>query len=145
MNAYKPGIKAILPNSRTSEMTDFLDGALYFGYPQNLPRLAWYTSGPTINWRDVPSLEFNDDAGEYQAMTQCLRAIGLNPIVVDLNGACWPGVSVVRVIVPELTAACVAAHPYLGHRRYYDPPRRPGDADHTMKFDDLNPDPIPFP
>lgn len=145
LNSYRPGHKNIRPDSLTTEMSDFLDGAVYFGYPENLPRLSWYTSGPVIDWQDVPSLDFGDETAEYDGMMECLRTSGLDPIVIDMSGACWPGVSVVRVIVPELTAACVAAYPTLGHPRYYDLPQRLGAADHRLMFDELNPDPIPFP
>jgi ribosomal protein S12 methylthiotransferase accessory factor len=145
LNAYKPGFKHIGPDSSTNEMTDFLDGAVYFGYPANLPRLAWYTSGAAIAWQDVPSLVFDDENAEYSGMLEWLRTSGLNPLVIDMDGACWPCVSVVRVIVPELTGACVAAHPYLGHPRYYDLPYQRGAADHRLTFGELNPDPIPFP
>jgi len=145
LNSYKPGFKHIRPDSRTTEMTDFLDGAIYFGYPENLPRLAWYTSGAVRTWQDVPSLEFDDESAEYGGILAWLHTSQLNPIVIDMSGACWPGVSVVRVIVPELTSACVAAHPYLGHPRYYNLPDQCGAANHPLTFDELNTDPIPFP
>jgi ribosomal protein S12 methylthiotransferase accessory factor len=145
LNAYRPGVRPIRADSPTSDMREFLDGALYFGYSENLPRLAWYTSGSSTAWADVPSLEFRDEVAEYDGVLELLRASGLDPIVIDMSGACWPGVSVVRVIVPELTAACVAAHPYLGHPRYSELPYRLGAADHALTFAELNPDPIPFP
>jgi len=145
LNSYKPGHKNIRPDSSITEMTDFLDGAIYFGYPENLRRLSWYTSGPGISWEDVPSLAFADENAEYDGIVDWLRTSGLNPIVIDMDGACWPGVSVVRTIIPELTPACVAAHAYLGHPRYYELPFELGAADHKLTFEELNPDPIPFP
>ena len=145
LNSYKPGHKPIRADSQTADMTDFLDGAVYFGYEQNLPRLSWYTSGGTVAWNDVPSFDFENEEAEYDRAPEWLRGAGLNPLVLDFSGACWPGVSVVRVIVPELTGACVAAHPYLGHPRYYEMPRRLGLRDRKLEFDELNSDPVPFP
>jgi ribosomal protein S12 methylthiotransferase accessory factor len=145
LNAYRPGAGAIRPDSCPAEMQDFLDGAVYFGFPENHDRLAWYRSGPAIQWNDVPSLDSAGDATEYEQALAWLRTSGLDPIVIDMDGACWPGASVVRVIIPQLTAACVAAHPFLGHPRYYELPRRLGVADRRLEFNDLNTDPIPFP
>lgn len=126
-------------DSSTGEMRQFLDGALYFGHEENRERLDWYLSeGGSIEWDAIPGLGSSADTG-------WLRAAGLAPVVIDLDGACWPGVHVVRVIVPQLTAACVAAHPYLGHSRYYTMPIRQGLTSRPLTFDDLNPDPIPFP
>jgi ribosomal protein S12 methylthiotransferase accessory factor len=145
LNLFKPGHKNIQARSITAEMTDFLDGAIYFGYPENRPRLDWYRSGPAISWDDVPSVQTEDTASEFHIVCEHIRSAGLRPIVFDMDGACWPGASVVRVMVPELTAACVAAHPYLGHPRYYELPLRLGAADRRLEFSDLNTDPIPFP
>lgn len=145
LHAYKPGVRPIMADSPTSSMREFLDGAIFFGYPENLPRLAWYTSGEGIAWDEVPSHVFETEAAEYAGMLALLRAAGLNPVVIDMGGAAWPGISVVRVIVPELTAACVAAHPYLGHPRYSLLPYQLGAADQPLSFAELNPDPVPFP
>jgi ribosomal protein S12 methylthiotransferase accessory factor len=145
LNSYKPGFKHIRADSKITEMTDFLDGAVYFGYPENQPRLSWYFSGPDIGWDDVPSVNFADEDAEYDWVIEWLKANSLNPIVINMNNDCWPDVSVMRIIVPELTPACVAAHAYLGHPRYYELPRQLGVSDHRLTFGELNPDPIPFP
>jgi ribosomal protein S12 methylthiotransferase accessory factor len=145
LNSYRPGKKCIRADSSTKEMTEFLDGAIYFGYAQNLRRFSWYVSSGTIAWNDVPTARLSDETSEYDYTTELLRQLGLKPIVLDFAAACWPGVSVVKVMIPELTAACVAAHPYLGHPRYYESPQRLGLANHRLAFGDLNEDPIPFP
>jgi ribosomal protein S12 methylthiotransferase accessory factor len=147
LNAYQPKRdKIITATSRTSEMTDFLDGTVYFGFRENIARLDWYTrSGSCIGWEAVPHLGCADEDEEYEAALLRLRKAGLNPVVIDLGSACWPGAHLVRVIIPEMTLACVAANPYLGHPRYYELPRSLGLADRRLRFGDLNPDPIPFP
>lgn len=144
---YKPrGIKNIQANSSLSEITEFFDAAIYYGYTDNLPRLSWYTVGErVVPWEVVPTYCFNDVAEEYEAAMNWLRAAQLRPILLDFSGACWPGVSVTKVFVPQLTQACIPSHPYLGHPRFYKLPQQLGTTDRTLEFRDLNPDPIPFP
>jgi ribosomal protein S12 methylthiotransferase accessory factor len=137
LNACATGTDQIGADSAADDMRQFLDGALFFGHAANLPRLDWYLSeGGAIHW-DAVSGPAPD--------SPWLNASGLRPVVIDLGGAAWPGVHVVRVIVPQLTAACVAAHPFLGHPRYYELPAQFGTARRRLRFDDLNTDPIPFP
>jgi ribosomal protein S12 methylthiotransferase accessory factor len=145
LNSYKPGAKQIQADSSTTEMNDFLDGSVFFGFPENLARLSWYTAGGAMRWADTPELDFADPAAEYDCVLAWLRQAGLTPIVLDFDAACWPGISVVRVLVPQLTLACVGAYPYLGHRRYYESMQRLGFADRRLEFSELNADPIPFP
>jgi ribosomal protein S12 methylthiotransferase accessory factor len=68
----------------------------------------------------------------------------LNPIVLDLGGACPPGMAITKVYVPGLTHACPPRNPTLGHPRFYEIPRQLGFSDRRLTFEDLNPDPIPF-
>lgn len=137
LNACASTDDEITAETAPDGMRQFLDGALYFGHAVNLPRLDWYLSaGGTIEWNAI-----NPPTPDWT----WLDASGLTPIVIDLDGAGWPGVHVVRVIVPELTAACVAAHPLLGHPRYYEMPLRVGAVQRRLHFDELNTDPIPFP
>ena len=106
LNAYRPKRdKVITAASRTSEMTDFLDGTVYFGFRENTPRLDWYTQGRRAasvgkTFRD---LGCPDEDEEYEAALRWLRKAGLNPVVIDLGSACWPGAHLVRVIIPEMT------------------------------------------
>jgi ribosomal protein S12 methylthiotransferase accessory factor len=138
LNSCASGTDQIAADSAPQQMRQFLDGALYFGHAANLPRLEWYLSGGgTISWDAIK--------GPTSFDRSWLTANGLRPIVIDLDGACWPGIHVIRVLVPQLTAACVAAHPYLGHPRYYDTPCRVGARQLPLRFDELNTDPIPFP
>jgi len=147
LNAYRSdGTKLISASSRTSEMTDFLDGTVYYGFEQNRAKLDWYAEGGSaIDWPDVPELSFDDEDSEYEAVLAMLRRAGLNPVVIDLGSACGDGTHLVRVIVPELTLASVGACPYLGHPRYYELPRDLGRSDRRLSFGELNADPVPFP
>lgn len=144
---YEPiGGKNIRPNSDASEMTDFIDATVYFGYADNLSRLSWYTAGErVVRWETVPTFSYNDVTESYEATLDWLRAARLRPIVVDFSGGCWPDMSVTKVLVPQLTQAGVPSHPYLGHSRFYELPQQLGFADRPLEFRDLNPDPLPLP
>jgi len=147
LKAYQPKhAKVISPTSQTSEMTDFLDGTVYFGFRENIKRLDWYTThGSRIGWDEVADFSGLDEDEEYEAILLWLRKAGFNPVVIDLGSACWPGVHLVRVIIPEMTLACVAANPYLGHPRYYELAHTLGLSERRLAFSDLNTEPIPFP
>jgi ribosomal protein S12 methylthiotransferase accessory factor len=133
-------------DSDVSELTAFFDAPLYFGHASNLPQLSWYTASErVVPWEAVPTFRFDNEAEEYEATMDWLRAAGIRPIVLDFNGACWPGMSVTKVLVPQPTQACIPSHPFLGHPRFYELPQRMGMADRVLEFRDLNPDPIPFP
>jgi ribosomal protein S12 methylthiotransferase accessory factor len=144
---FRPvGMKNIRADADVSELTDFFDAAVYFGYEENWPKLDWYmASEERLTWEDVPSLHFDREDEEYAAMLDRLHAAGFTPMVLDFSGACWPEVSVIKVLVPELTQACIPSHPYLGHPRFYELPRQLGLVDRRLTFRDLNPYPVPFP
>ncbi len=139
------GMRNIEASTDPSQMTDFSDAALYYGYAENLPRLSWYTAGQQVMpWDAVPTFSSQGVKEEYKSMTELLRALGLRLIVVDLGGNWWPDVFVTKVLLPQLTQAGVPSHPYLGHPRFYELARRLGVADRTLEYLDLNPDPVPF-
>lgn len=135
----------IQPGSPLNQMGDFLDATVYYGYRQNRRLLDWYQSGPVIPWNDVPSLDFATLDEEWAAVREWLIRDSLDPVIVDLDSACWPGACVVKVVVPELTSAWVPAEPFLGHRRYYELPRKIGIAGRALTYADLNDLPLPFP
>jgi ribosomal protein S12 methylthiotransferase accessory factor len=135
----------IRPESSRKSMGDFLDATIYYGYRENRALLDWYSAGKTIGWADVPSWKFATLDEEWNAVMEWLVRGGLNPVIVDLDSACWPAATVLKVIVPELTSACVPAEPFLGHPRYYGMPGTLGLASRPLKFEDLNDQPLPFP
>jgi ribosomal protein S12 methylthiotransferase accessory factor YcaO len=139
------GMRNIQASTDPSQMTDFSDAALYYGYVENHERLAWYIAGrQRTAWEEVPSLDSAEVAREYETISNLLRGLRLQPIVFDLRGDWWPEMSVTKVLLPQLTQAGVPSHPYLGHPRFYELVHRLGVADRPLSFSDLNPDPVPF-
>jgi ribosomal protein S12 methylthiotransferase accessory factor len=138
------GFKDIRADSDVSEMTDFFDAAIYYGYSENLHRLDWYRQATeTVRWEDVADQPFESSSDAYGQMLGWAREASLNPLIFDFSGACWPGVSVTKVFVPQLTQACLPSHPYLGHPRFYNLPAALGGR--RLRFEELNTDPVPFP
>lgn len=138
------GLKDIGVNSSVSEMTDFFDTAIYYGHVENLHKLDWYRgTAETIPWSEIPDHPAVDLDQAYEAALRWADDARLTPLVFDFSGACWPGVSVIKVLVPQLTQACVPSHPYLGHPRLLHPPSLLEDR--LLTYEDLNPNPVPFP
>lgn len=140
-----PG-KHIRPESPRSELTEFFDAVVYYGYGENRPLLEEFRrGGSSITWEDVPDHPFDDPHAELEAMVERLRACGVTPLIFDLGGAAWPGVHVIKTLLPQLTQAGVPSTPFLGHPRYYDLPKQLGRADRVLTYEDLNHAPVPLP
>ncbi|HEV2071438.1 MAG TPA: YcaO-like family protein [Acidimicrobiales bacterium] len=138
------GFKEIRADSTVSEMTDFFDTAMFYGFAENLPLLDWYRrTTETVDWADIPDYSALG-AGDacHMVLTQ-MRDMGMTPLAFEFTGASWPGVFVTKVFVPQLTQACLPSHPYLGHPRFYDLPFDAPDRERT--FATLNTNPVPFP
>ncbi|TML20412.1 MAG: hypothetical protein E6G32_10160 [Actinobacteria bacterium] len=146
LRAFQPtAMTAIAPDTDRSHMHDFFDVALYYGFPENHPRLSWYMEdGGVVDWAAVPSRQFGDLTEEYDAFLGLLAELDLNPVVIDLDAACPPGVHLTKVIVPELSQAFIPSHPYLGHPRFSTLPEALGLRDRALAFADLHVDPVPF-
>jgi ribosomal protein S12 methylthiotransferase accessory factor len=144
---YAPsGLKNIQATSEVEEMSDFFDAAVFYGYAENRPRVAWYTEDRDhVAWEDTPNFEAVDEEAEQEEAMGLVRSAGLTPIVFDFDGACWAGTFVTRVFIPQLTQACVPSTPYLGHPRFYAPIDTATCKDGPRTFADLNPYPVPFP
>jgi ribosomal protein S12 methylthiotransferase accessory factor len=147
LRGYQPtGMKHIRPETKTSELTDFFDSAIYYGYSQNIAKLDWYLSGArSVRWDAVPSLHYSSPKEEYGVTLNWIHEAALNPIVFDFGSACWPGTVLVKVLIPELTQASVPSHPYLGHPRYYKARKLLNVGEAILRCEDLNTDPMPFP
>jgi ribosomal protein S12 methylthiotransferase accessory factor len=136
----------IRPDSSLSELSDFFYAPVYYGYAENLPRLAWYTSGSDkVAWEAVPSMPELDEDEQYSSVMELLRAAGIRPILLEFPASGSSDMWVTKVYMPQLTQAHIPSHPCLGHPRYYEVPQRIGLSDRRLGFEDINPDPLPFP
>jgi ribosomal protein S12 methylthiotransferase accessory factor len=136
----------IKPDTPPSELTDFFHASVVYGYRENLSRLRWYLEdGDAISWDEVPSHVFDHEDEEFEWIMEWMKQAGMNPILFDFGSACWPGVHVTKVLVPELVQAFVPSWPYFGHPRFYEVPRATGRSARRLELADLNADPLPFP
>ncbi len=142
---YQPiGFKEIRADSSVSEMTDFFDTAIFYGFEENLSLLNWYrdtTDG--VAWDDVVDHAHLDASETYRLVLSWMSERGMTPVAFDFNGAAWPGVFVTKVFVPQLTQACLPSHPYLGHPRFFRLPFSEPPIERA--FATLNKNPVPFP
>jgi ribosomal protein S12 methylthiotransferase accessory factor len=139
------GRNPISADTELTEVVEFFDAPLYFGHARNLPRTYWFTnSAETVAWEDLSQGPAYDAGDELDWAVAWLRQTPLRPIVFDFGGACWPGVSITKVFVPQLSQACPPHNPMLGHPRFYELPHQLGLAPRQLRFDDLCADPVPF-
>jgi ribosomal protein S12 methylthiotransferase accessory factor len=136
----------IKPDTPPSELTDFFHASVVYGYRENLSRLRWYLQdGAAISWDEVPSHVFAHEDEEFAWIIEWMKRAGMNPILFDFGSACWPGVHVTKVFVPELVQAFVPSWPYFGHPRFSEVPHATGRSARRLELADLNVDPLPFP
>lgn len=131
-------------DSDATDLTDFFDAVVYYGYRQNLTKLSWYTgSDERVEWSDLVSESRSglfDDALEYREVVDRLTRAGCTPIAVALDDGLQSGF-ITKVIIPQLTQAGTPGAPFLGHPRFrlFVPRDESGNGIH------LNEDPVPFP
>ena len=128
----------------TGPIRDFDDHVGFYADPANAPRAAFLdASSETRRVEDVEALP----AGAVVAICERLAQRGASAYAVDVTSpdVCAAGLSVVRVVVPELCALDVEHDArMLGGRRLYEEPHRLGMRG-PLGEDDVNPDPHPFP
>lgn len=97
---------------------------------------------------DVRPLEGSNDRDRLASLVRRLDAAGLEAYAVDVSppDIRAAGLNVVRAVVPELCPLDVRHDArFLGARRLRDEPARLGLTPRPLRYDELNPDPHPFP
>lgn len=131
------------------DIRDFDDHIRFYADRRNAARVTFLDE--SRRRRDVACVPpLRGASADEQVTTACLllarRSASAYLVDVTSPDVRDAGVSVVRVVAPELCALDVEhGAPLLGGRRLYDEPRRLGLRAHTLVEEDLNPDPHPFP
>ncbi len=134
---------------------DFADVAAFddhihlYGFRAHARRAAFLDASPERrSVADVAPLEGAAPADRVAAIVRRLDAAGLEAFAVDVTSADVrdAGLHVARAVVPGLCPLDVRHDArYLGARRLREVPFRLGLRPAPLRFDELNPDPHPFP
>lgn len=131
------------------DIRDFDDHIRFYADRRNAPGVAFLDeSSRRRDVARVPALR--GGSAEERIVSLCARLgrRSMSAYMVDVTSpdVAEAGVSVVRIVAPELCALDVEhAAPLLGGRRLYEEPRRLGLRTHALSEGELNPDPHPFP
>lgn len=106
----------------------------YYGLIENRGRLDWYTEDcDKIQLKDYPRTEHID---KYSDLVKFLKINNIDPIVFNLTPKGLKKNLLLKVFVPELSPAFIVKTPFFGHPNYYK---------HISSYEDLYPDPLPYP
>lgn len=138
------------PDAPLSEFDNFFKVVGYYGHKENLHRLDWYLSGPTVKFSELyekyrrPARTTEE---RYDYMVEVLRKYNLNPIVFDFTPPQLSQIRLTKVYIPELTGPYIASKPCFGSPRYYEVPVKMGWSDRPLKYKEIRGlvDPLPYP
>jgi ribosomal protein S12 methylthiotransferase accessory factor len=141
-----PGGSRLRP---AGEILEFEDHIRYYAYDGNAERASFLDGSDER--RDVACVSPIGGAtsrAQLDAICDRLERQGASAYVVDVTAPdiADAGLRVAKVVAPELCALDVEHSARLhGGRRLYEVPARLGRRARTLRFEELNPDPHPFP
>jgi ribosomal protein S12 methylthiotransferase accessory factor len=128
---------------------EFDDHIRFYAYDANAERASFLdASAERRDVARVAPLEGTTARGLLDAICERLERQSTSAYVVDVTSpdVADAGLRVAKVVAPELCPLDVDhAARLLGGRRLYDVPARLGLHPRPLRFDELNPDPHPFP
>jgi ribosomal protein S12 methylthiotransferase accessory factor len=137
------------PEVRFADVRTFADHVELYARHEYAARAAFLDGSrerrATAGVRPVPAATPERALG---ALVDRVRAAGYTPYAVDVTSpdVREAGLTVVKVVVPELCQLDVDYRArFLGSRRLYEVPFELGLRAEPLGFDDVNPDPHPFP
>jgi ribosomal protein S12 methylthiotransferase accessory factor len=144
--AFEEGDRVVV---EPDAIESFDDHMRYYGEDERA-RLAEFLdrSAERCPTAAVPPLEGSTPRAQIESLVSCLARHGASAYAVDVTAPDVRelGLSVARVVVPELCALDVSHRArYLGGRRLRTAAHEAGLVDAPVKLEDLNPWPHPFP
>jgi ribosomal protein S12 methylthiotransferase accessory factor len=128
---------------------EFDDHIRYYAYDANAGRASFLdASGDRRHIGEVSPVAGVTVRAHLDALCERLERQSASAYVVDVTAPdiATAGLRVAKVVAPELCPLDAEhAARLLGSRRLYDVPARLGLRPRPLRFDDLNPDPHPFP
>lgn len=138
-----------VPDRPFADIRTFADHVELYASHEHAARAAFLdASRVTRPVADVAPVDASSPAAALGALVSRVRAAGYTPYVVDVTSPDVrdAGLVVVKVVVPELCQLDVDYRArFLGSHRLYDVPHQLGLRDAPLAFEDVNPDPHPFP
>lgn len=133
--------------TRFDELQDFPDSLVFYGAAENFKYVSFLLgSQEVISIKEIPSQSSHTVEEDLQITIGLLHARGFHPYYVDLTppDLRYLGVSVARVIVPQLVPFSSPGYMYCGHPRLLSE-EIAGDLDTAQGASILNFMPHPFP
>ena len=131
------------------EIRTFEQHVAFYAHEENAGRAAFLdSSARTRHVSDVPRLEGDRVRDRIDAVCRRLRERGSSAYAVDVTApdVRAAGLRVVKVVAPELCPLDADHHSrFLGGRRLYEAALELGLRSAPLAFEELNPDPHPFP
>jgi len=124
------------------EMTLFYEIVPYYGLKRNRSKLEWYFAGAAKGKLSEAGAVVVD---EFAHLLAVLEKEKIDPLVIDLTPPGFTSISLMKSFVPQLTFAFLPNRPCFGHSRFYRLAYERGLIDAPLRYEDLNPEPLPFP
>jgi len=153
VRSWARGLVAAEPGRRFSrrrlEVTSFADHVHFHALPEHRGAASFLTaSQERRRLAEIPPVHGASVLDRIRAVCSRLAAAGCHAFAVDVTtpDVRAAGLTVTKTIVPELCPLDVRHDArFLGGRRLRDLPHRLGLLEQPLRWDELNPDPHPFP
>lgn len=83
--------------------------------------------------------------GDYGHLLAVLKMADIDPLVIELTPPGFSSIALMKSFIPQLTFAFLPNRPCFGHPRFYKLAHKHGLIDAPLRYEDLNPEPLPFP
>lgn len=126
---------------------------VFYGYPRNLERIyhdffdqAQVISLQEIEQFGIPLRSSEDKVLQLDRLCKIAARHHMNPIVFQLTPPeVASRITLVKVIIPELTCYYTSRFPLFGHSRYAHAPQILGAGSQNLTYEQLNFEPLPYP
>jgi ribosomal protein S12 methylthiotransferase accessory factor len=131
---------------KQAELNVFIKILSYYGYKKNFERLRWYVdTEDSVRLSDLRRVRLGSLQERWDYVIDTLRAHEMDPVVFDFTPSQFSTVKLMKVFITELSPPFLPSLPMLGNSRYYELGHELGIHADRLAYDDLNPDPMPYP
>jgi ribosomal protein S12 methylthiotransferase accessory factor len=137
------GVEADAPLDR---LTLFVQVIGYYGHPANHHKLDWYLDhNPALALSAMPHVDPSTSMSQRLTdLKTVLERHEIDPIIFDFSPPDTDQLVLFKAYIPEITQPFLQSRPMLGHPRFATVAASHGGND-NLEYQDLNPDPLPYP